>query len=206
MLLRLLGPIEVGGASIAAAKHRSLLTALAIGRGQAADADQLIDDLWGESPPTSAPKLLQVYVSQLRKLLPPGARIVTRPAGYALEVDPAEVDVAVFERLVVDGRGALRSGNAALAASLLRRSLDLWRGQAFGDIRFEAFAADEARRLEGLRDTARLDRIDADLRLGRHTELLGELDGLLANDPADERLAAFAVLATYRASGAADAR
>ena len=160
MLLRLLGPIEVDGASIAAAKHRSLLAALAIRRGQVADADELIDALWGESPPASAPKLLHVYVSQLRKQLPAGIRVATHSAGYLLEIEAPDVDIAAFERLVAEGRAANASGNPLLGASLLRRALALWRGPAFADVRYEPFVADEVRRLEAVRDRALLERID----------------------------------------------
>ena len=209
MRLRVLGALEVAGPdgprALAATKLRLLLSALAIRRGSVVSTDELIDALWGEEPPASSAKLLQIYVSQLRKLLPAGLAIATRPAGYALEVDPSDVDAARFETYLAEGRSALRSGNAALAAAALARGLALWRGAAYADVRYEPFATDEAERLESLREAAIEDRIEADLRLGRHAEVLGELRGLLAADPTRERLAAQAVLAAYRTGGPTDA-
>ena len=161
--------------------------------------------MWGEDAPASAPKLLQVYVSQLRKVLPLGLRIATDTAGYRLQVDADEVDAARFERLLAEGRDALAGGNPALAASLLRRALDLWRGPAFADVRYEEFAREEAERLESLRTRALADRLDAEIRLGRDPEALGELRGLLAADPTAEHLAVLAMLAAYRVEGPADA-
>lgn len=209
MLLRVLGPLEVlgpnGPMALGAAKPRTVLAALAMQPGQAVDTDLLIDALWGEDPPASASKLLQVYVSQLRKALPAGIAIATTSAGYRLDVDPAETDVVRFERLLADGRAALASGNPALASSALRRALALWRGPAFADVRYEEFARDEVERLQGLRALALEERIEADLRLGHHAEILGELRGLLAADASNERLAGQTILAAYRASGTADA-
>lgn len=209
MLLRVLGPLEAAGDRgpivIDAAKPRTLLAALVLRRGATATSDQLIDALWGEAPPASAQKLLQVYVSQLRHALPAAIDIQTRPTGYALALDDDELDAAVFERLVSDGRASFRSGNPALAASTLRRGLALWRGPAYADVRYEPFAIEEAERLERLRDLALEDRLEADLRLGRHGEILGELRGLLATDPTRERLAAVAMLAAYRSAGPAEA-
>src|SRR5688572_21041858 len=142
--LRVLGPLEVTGtdgpAAVSAPKPRALLAAFAIGRGSTRTTDELIDALWGESPPPSAVKLLQVYVAQLRRVLPADLSIVTRGSGYALETDPGSIDAVQFERLVAEGRDALRANNAALAASLLTRALALWRGPAYADVRYEPFA------------------------------------------------------------------
>ena len=110
MLLRVLGSLEVAGSdgpvALGAAKPRALLAALAINRGSICTADALIDALWGDTPPASAAKLLQVYVSQLRRVLPPGIRIVTGTAGYRLELDASEVDAVRFERQLDEGRAA----------------------------------------------------------------------------------------------------
>ena len=182
-----------------------LLAALAIERGRPHDADALIDALWGEDPPASAGKLLQVYVSQLRKVLPPGMRIATEPAGYVLQVHREDVDAERFETLAAEGRLALAADNAALAASLLRRATELWRGPAFADVRYEEFAREEAERLETLRRLVHIDRFDAELRLGRHREVLGELRAALSTDPTDERLAMLAMTAAYRVGGGSDA-
>jgi predicted ATPase/DNA-binding SARP family transcriptional activator len=209
LLLRVLGPLEVSGSrgpvAIGAAKPRALLAALAVHRGQAVMTDVLIDALWGEGPPSSASKLLQVYVSQLRKTLPTGVVIGTTPTGYRLDVDPDETDADRFERLLADGRKALASGNPALASSVLGRALALWRGPAYSDVRYEEFARDEIDRLEGLRTLALEERAEADLRLGRHAQIVGELRGRLASDPTNERLAGQAILAAYRTAGTADA-
>jgi predicted ATPase/DNA-binding SARP family transcriptional activator len=207
--LRVLGPVEVAGSdgpiSLSAPKPRALLAAFAIERGSTRTTDELIDALWGESPPASAGKLLQVYVAQLRRILPPGISIVTRGSGYALDTDPGAIDAVRFERLVADGRDALRADNPALAASILSRALALWRGPAYADVRYEPFAQQEVARLERMREHALEDRIEADLRLGRHAEIVAELRGHLATDPAHERLGRQAMLAAYRAGQAPEA-
>lgn len=209
MLLRVLGPLELvgdaGPVALAAAKPRTLLAALAVRRGVPQGADVLMDALWGEQLPASAAKLLQVYVSQLRRALPRGAVIRTKPAGYLLEIDDRDLDSAVFERAVSEGRAAASAGNHALAASMFRRALDLWRGPAYADVRYEEFARAEIERLERLRALAINDRIESDLCLGRHTEILGELRGLLATEPTNEALARQAMLAAYRSGGADEA-
>jgi predicted ATPase/DNA-binding SARP family transcriptional activator len=200
--VRVLGPVELvaedGPVPLGAPKQRRLLSALVVHAGEARSADLLIDAIWGPSPPASAAKLLQTYVSQLRKVLPPPARICTRGAGYALELEDESLDAARFERLLVESRAASREGNPALAASLLRRALGLWRGQAYGDFAYEEFARAEAERLEELRLVALEERIEAELGLGRHDDLLPELRSLAAAHPERERLQAQAMLAFYR--------
>jgi predicted ATPase/DNA-binding SARP family transcriptional activator len=209
LLLRVLGPLEIAGeagpVALAAPKLRALLAALTIRRGGMWTTDELMDALWGEQPPPSAPKLLQVYVSQLRRALPDGARIVTRGRAYGLELQPDQLDAAVFERLVAEGREASRASNPALTASILRRALGLWRGTAYADVRYEPWALEVAERLDRLRETALEDRATADLRLGRHAEVVGELRGLVAADPTRERLAELAMLAAHVAEGPAEA-
>ncbi len=209
MPLRVLGPLEVGGPDghvpLGGAKPRALLAALAIRRASICTTDELVDAVWGESPPASASKLLHLYVSQLRKVLPPDLRIVTTPAGYILELDPAEMDAVTFERWLGEGRAALGAANPALAASTLTRALALWQGPAYADVRYEDFAAEEVERLERLRELALQTRIDADLQLGRHAEILGELRGLVAADPTSEQLAGLAMLAAYRTAGPPEA-
>jgi predicted ATPase/DNA-binding SARP family transcriptional activator len=209
VLLRVLGPLEVSGpdgpVALGATKPRTVLAVLAIHRGQAVDTDLLTDALWGEGPPASAWKLIQVYISQLRKALPSGIAIATTAAGYRLDIAPAATDVVRFEQLLADGRAALATGNPALASSALARALALWRGPAFADVRYDEFARDNVERLEGLRALALEERIESDLQLGRHAGILGELRGLLAADPSNERLAGQTMLAAYRAAGTADA-
>lgn len=207
--LRVLGPTEVlgddGPAKIGAGQPRTVLAALALSAGTTCTTDALIDAVWGESPPASASKLLQVYVSRLRKLLPAGIGIETRPTGYHRKVDPSAVDAVRFEREVGDGRAALEAGNPALAAAVLARALALWRGPAYADVRYAPFAEAEIERLERLRDFCVELRTDAQLDLGHHADVLAELRGRLIEDPANETLAARAILAAYRTSGAAEA-
>ena len=207
--IRVLGPLEVVGAegvvALTAAKERLLLVSLLIDPGKVRSPDSLIEALWGASPPRSAPKLLQVYVSKLRKSLPAPVEIRTRDAGYMLEISGGLIDSVRFERLLDEGREAGRAGNHALAGSLLRRGLALWRGPAFGDLAYEEVAHAEAERLEELRLVASEERIAAELAVGLHVELLPELQVLARAHPLRERLQAQAMLALYRAGHQADA-
>jgi DNA-binding SARP family transcriptional activator len=124
---RLLGPLEArapdGPVPLGGTKQRALLALLLLDANRMVTRERLIDGIWGDDPPPSAVKGVQLYVSNLRKLLPSGA-IVTRPSGYALEVDPADVDLVRFERLVAEARAS----EPRLAARLLREALGLWRG------------------------------------------------------------------------------
>ena len=200
--VRVLGAIEVvgddGPVSLGAAKLRRLLASLVIHRGETCSADVLIEAVWGATPPVSARKLVQVYVSQLRRTLPADARIVTNGSGYALDLDPASLDATRFERLLAEGRAALRRDNGELAASLLDRALALWRGTAYADFAYEDFAHGEVERLEDLRLVAHEERIAAGLELGLHADLLGEVLRLAAAHPERERLQGQAMLALYR--------
>jgi len=186
-------PIELGGQ-----KRRALLAALLLKADEVVTRDELIDALWGEDPPDTARNTLQVYVSQLRKLLPEGL-LETTPAGYRLAIDPGAVDLFEFERLTQAGRSALTIGDAAGAAETLRRALDLWRGSPTDLPQLEAL------RLEELRLTALEDRTDAELALGRHVQLVGELERLVAEQPLRERVRGQLMLALYRSGRQADA-
>jgi predicted ATPase/DNA-binding SARP family transcriptional activator len=206
--IRVLGPVELGGATgalpLTAEKQRRLLAALVARAGEACPTDVLTDVVWGASPPSSADKLLQVYVSQLRKLLCP-ASIRRRGASYALELNGGSVDAIRFERLLEEGKAALKTGNAALAASLLRRGLELWRGRAYGEFGYDEFARGEAERLEELRLAALEARFEAELALGRHADLVPELCALAAEHPLREPLQAQAMLALYRSGRQSEA-
>jgi len=209
---RLLGPLEVtlGGRafSLGGANPRALLAVLALDLGRVVALDRLVDDLWGEDAPATAAHAIQVNVSTLRKAFEPavGRRIiVTRPPGYLLELDPDSVDVHRFQRLAADGRAALADGDPALASRLLQEGLSLWRGPALADFAYEPFAQGEIARLEELRLAALEDRIEADLALGRHDELVGELEGLVAAEPLRERVRGQLMLALYRSGRQADA-
>jgi len=199
--IRVLGPLELvadAGPVPLPTKQRRLLAALAICVGETRSPDLLIDAVWGEAPPVSASNLLQVYVSQLRKTLPAPARIATSGSGYALDVPEESLDAARFERLLQEGREAASDGNPALAASLLRRALALWRGQAYSEFAYEQFAHAEAERLDELRLVALEERLEAELALGRHAELLPELQSLATAHPMRERLQAQMMLGLYR--------
>src|SRR4051794_9509887 len=149
-------PIALGGQ-----KRRAALAVLLLEANQVVSRDRLIDALWGEEPPDTANNTIQVYISQLRKLLPDGA-LETAAPGYRLAVDADTVDLFEFIRLSEEGRTALATGDAASAAEALRASLDLWRGPPLADLAWEPFAHAEIGRLEELRLAALEDRIDAD--------------------------------------------
>ena len=209
MEIRVLGPVEIvadDGSRLPVAKQpRRLLAALIAQAGRTASSDYLIEALWGESPPPSAEKLLQVYVSQLRKAVPDQAWIQTQGSGYRIERGEAPIDADQFERLVEEARAASVEGNAELAASRLRRATALWRGAAYGEFAYENFARHEAERLENLRWDAIEERIDAELGAGRHAELLSDLHGLAALEPLRERLQAQLMLALFRSGRQSEA-
>src|SRR5919109_2135269 len=204
----LLGPLAVtsNGEAVALGgqKRRALLAVLLLEANQVVSRDRLIDALWGEEPPDTARNTIQVYVSQLRKLLPEGMLETVAP-GYRLAVEPDSVDLFEFVRLSEEGRGALAAGDAAGAAETLRAALALWRGPPLADLAWEPFAQSEIVRLEELRLAALEDRIDADLALGRHGQLVSELEQLVAEHPLRERLRAQLMLALYRSGRQADA-
>lgn len=208
MEYRVLGPLEVrdGGRSLplAGAKQRALLALLLVNANHVLSRDRLIDELWGDEPPETAVQSLQVYVSRLRKLLPADT-LLTRPPGYLLEVGPDELDLQRFERLLADGHEALAEGDAARASSVLQEALALWRGPALAEFAYEPFAQPEIGRLEDLRLAAVEQRIEADLALGRHADLIGELEALIAENPYRERLRGALMLALYRSGRQAEA-
>jgi predicted ATPase/DNA-binding SARP family transcriptional activator len=201
--VRLLGPVSVfvDGEPVALGgqKRRALVAALALEAGQVVSRDRLIDTLWGEDPPDTARNTLQVYVSQVRKLLPDGL-LETTANGYRLAVDPGAVDAFEFERLTQTGRSALTIGDAAGATETLSAALALWHGPEPTDL-----PQAETIRLEELRLSALEDRIDAELALGRHRQLVGELERLVADQPLRERLRGQLMLALYRSGRQADA-
>src|SRR5919198_3689410 len=204
----LLGPLEVtrdgAPAALGGQKQRTLLAALLLEANRVVSSDRLIDAVWGEAPPETARNTLQVYISQLRKLVPDGA-LEAVPPGYRLVVDPATIDLFEFVRLSDEGRSAIAAGNAAGAAEALRTALALWRGAPLADLAWVPFAQAEIVRLEELRAAAFEDRIDADLALGRHHQLVPELELLIGEHPLRERLRGQLMLALYRAGRQADA-
>jgi YVTN family beta-propeller protein len=204
----ILGPLEVrdGERAVALAdgRQRLLLAVLLLHANQAVSSDRLIDALWGEAPPASAKGSLHNLVSGLRKALG-NRRLVTHGHGYLLQVADEELDARRFDALSTGGRAALAADQPERAAKLLRDALALWRGPAFGDLAYESALQDGAASLEERRLAAVDDRIDADLALGRHAELIAELDRLVAEHPLRERLRGQQMLALYRAGRQAHA-
>jgi DNA-binding SARP family transcriptional activator len=141
MEIRVLGPLEAFvGASplLPGGKSRALLARLALDANRTVSVERLVDDLWGEAAPRSASKMVQIYVSQLRKVLPPDV-LRTRPPGYVIDLDPEVLDVTRFARLRSAGRAALGAGDASTAAAHFRDALALWRGQALADVLLRQF-------------------------------------------------------------------
>jgi DNA-binding SARP family transcriptional activator len=202
---RILGALEArdpagGAVALGGQKQRALLALLLLHAGRVVPTDRLVDDLWGEHPPPTAQSSLQNLVSQLRKLLGRDL-VVTRAPGYVLQIDAAQVDLRRFEQMLAKARELEPSPRA----QLLRQALDLWRGPPLADFAFERFAENEIGRLEDLRLAAVEERIDADLELDRHAELVGELEGLVAENPYRERLRGQLMLALYRSGRQAEA-
>jgi predicted ATPase/DNA-binding SARP family transcriptional activator len=204
----ILGPLAVWKDGeelhLGAAKQRGLLTILVLHRNQLVATPRLVEELWGDAPPARAIKTVQVYVAELRKLL--GADVIeTRPGGYVLRVEPGALDVERFESLADRGRSLLAAAASAEASAALASALELWRGPALADLQHEAFARHEANRLEELRLVTVAQRLEADLALGRHLEVVPELDVLIRENPLQERLRELLILALYRSGRQADA-
>src|SRR5213080_4904474 len=198
MDVRMLGPLEAsaGGRplSLGGGKPRALLAMLALQASSPVSTDHLIEGLWGEQPPATATKMIQIFVSQLRKALDASGdagRLVTRGRGYELRIDPDDVDALRFERL--------------LEAQVPRKALALWRGPPLEELAGEPFAPAEIRRLEELRLAALELAIEQDLAAGRHRAVIGELDALVAREPLNERLHAQRMLALYRSGRQSEA-
>jgi DNA-binding SARP family transcriptional activator len=207
MEFRLLGPLEaVDGATpvaLGSRKPRALLARLLLDANKTVSVDRLVDDLWGEHLPDSAVKMVQIYVSQLRKVLPDGV-LRTQAPGYLVEVEPEAVDLSRFVRMRAEGRAALEAGDSAAADARLSGALGLWRGPALAELQ-EPFARVEGAHLEELRLGCLEDRIEADLAGGRHGDVAGELEAAAAQHPLRERLHRQLILALYRAARQAEA-
>jgi DNA-binding SARP family transcriptional activator len=216
MRFGVLGPLEVeaddGPVVLGGPKERLLLALLLTRPNQVVSVDALVRGLWGEQPPATAAKTLQSHIKRLRRVLEPdrargaaGQVLITRPPGYLLRVEPGTLDATRFEELTAKAARALADGAARAAGSMLREALGLWRGQAFEEFADSDVAAAEADRLGELRLGAVEDRLEAELRLGRHRELVAELESLIRKYPLRERLWAQLMLALYRAGRQADA-
>ncbi|MGZ4400742.1 MAG: BTAD domain-containing putative transcriptional regulator, partial [Gaiellaceae bacterium] len=204
---RLLGPVEVvvDGRAIALGgmKQRALLALFVLHANEVVSRDFLIDELWGERAPASAEHSIVVYVSRLRKALQAhGAGkmpiLGAEARGYVLRIEPEQIDVQRFERALERGGRALAEGATSEAADILRSACVEWRGEPLSDLGSAPFVEGASWRLAELRLAALESRIDADLALGRHAELVGELESLVRRDPLNERLCAQLMVALYR--------
>jgi DNA-binding SARP family transcriptional activator len=202
---RILGPLEVLADNgeplmLAGAKQRAVLVLMLLRANHVVSTEFLVDALWGEQPPRTATTSLQNSISALRKVLGPDL-LVTQPPGYRLVAPPEAVDLGRFEALAVSAREL----EPRQRAERLREALALWRGEPFAEVAFEPFAAAEIRRLEELRQSVLEDRIEADLACERHTELVPELEGIVARNPLRERPRAQLMLALYHSGRQPDA-
>ena len=215
MQFQILGTLEArrdrNQVALGPAKQRTLLAILLVHANELVSSDRLIEELWPQ-PPETAANTLQVYVGKLRKALEPerrsgasGELLVTRAPGYMLRVEAGELDSERFETLLGDGTSARERGDHADAAEALSAALSLWRGDALAEFAYEPFAQGEIARLEELRTIAVEERLEADLALGRHSAVLGELETLVREHPLRERLHAQLMLALYRCGRQADA-
>jgi predicted ATPase/DNA-binding SARP family transcriptional activator len=204
----MLGPLEVRGegdrpVEIAGTRLRALLIRLALDASRPVSVASLTDAVWDDRPPADEANALQTLVSRLRRTLGHPESVIQSPAGYRLSLERDDVDVYRFERAAAEGASALRAGDPAAAASRLAEALALWRGAALADV--GAFADASRARWHDLRLAAQVDRIDAELRLGRAAAVTAELDALTGEHPLHERLAALQMTALAATGRQADA-
>jgi len=211
MDFRILGPLEAlegrQRVALGGSKRRGVLALLLLHANETLSTDRMIDELWGEHPPAAAAKTLQVHISRLRKALGGGSAdvVVTRDHGYELQLDPEHLDAHRFERLVAEARTELDGGRPEAAMPALEQALSLWRGPPLADLAYEAFAQREIARLDELHAVALEWLVEAKLVLGRHGEVIGQLESLVDEYPYREGLRAQLMLALYRADRQADA-
>jgi DNA-binding SARP family transcriptional activator len=206
---RILGPLEVvgecGAVELGGPKQRATLGILLLSANRVVPIDRLADELYAGAAPATALKQVQRQIMDLRRTTGEPAAIETRSPGYVLRIGPDQLDLAVFERLTREAADALGVGDAGLAEELLRRALGLWRGPALADLTYEPFARAAIERLEEIRVAAVQRRIEAALALGRHGDLVGELEQLVAEHPLREPFRAQLMLALYRSGRQAEA-
>jgi DNA-binding SARP family transcriptional activator len=215
---RVLGPFDVvvGGRSLplGGPKQRVVLASLALRPNEVVPVEAIVEAVWGDAPPASSLPVVRTYISRLRRVLGTGSpaaasgaavHVASRPPGYVLETDAEQVDAHRFEALVARARGELDAGDHAAAAATLRRALGLWRGDVLTGLTTGHRVQAAAARLGAMRLAALEDRIDADLALGRHAALVGELEELTTQHPFRERMWGQLVLALYRSGRQADA-
>jgi DNA-binding SARP family transcriptional activator len=204
---RILGPLDAvddaAPVELTGGKQKALLALMLLHADRVLPVDRIVDDLWGDEVPESARKMVQIFVSQLRKQLPAGL-IQTRAPGYRCVLDGHTLDLHVFDALHAKGRDASTAGDPEAAAGALREALELWRGTPLAEFQ-EPFAENERARLLEQQLACREQRIEADLELGRHVDLVGELDILVRRHPLRERLRSQQMLALYRGGRHAEA-
>ncbi|MGI3203479.1 AfsR/SARP family transcriptional regulator [Streptomyces sp. GLT-R25] len=209
MRFRVLGPVCLEPRTPSAPKQRAVLATLLVRAGAVVPAGALFDELWPDGPPRTAATTLQVYVSHLRKALTQGGHgrgpLETRPPGYLLRVEPGELDLRRFEELLSRGRAAFGACDFAAASRELTEALALWSGPALSGVPQGEVLTAAAVRLDELRFEALELRIEADLRLGRHHEVTGELMELARAHPLREQLHCQLMEALRRAGRTTDA-
>src|SRR5262249_6156114 len=197
-----LGPVRASrrGREIALGgpKQRAVLALLTLEAGRVVPAARLVEEVWRGDPPPGVVKTLRSYISRLRTLLAPEVDLAARGGGYRLTVDGGLIDVDRFERLALAGHAALDSGDPGAAGARFAEALGMWHGTALADVADVDSLALESARLEELRLTTIEGRIEADVELGRHAQVIGELERLVAEYPVRERLWRPPVLALYR--------
>jgi DNA-binding SARP family transcriptional activator len=205
----ILGPLEVARdgepVALGGLKQRATLAILLLQPNRVVSVDRLADDLYAGAAPVTAVAQVQRQISELRKALGSASAIETRAPGYVIRLSPEQLDLARFERLTEEANRALIARDSGLAADLLRQALALWRGAPLADLAYESFAQTSIARLEEIRLAALEQRIEADLALGRHGELVGELEQLVFEHPLRERLRGQLMLALYRSGRQAEA-
>lgn len=205
---RILGSLEAvrpgEQCALGGAKQRALLAILLVNANRVVSTDALIEALWPDKPPGKSQTAIQGYVSALRKELTRAA-IVTEAAGYRLPLESDQLDALRLETLAQRGRCALAQGDPVEAAAHFADALSLFRGTPLADFTYNGWARSEIERIEELRLACTEDRIEADLEVGRHTELVGELDALISDHPTRERFRAQLMLALYRSGRQAEA-
>jgi DNA-binding SARP family transcriptional activator len=209
MEFRVLGPLQVAvdgrAITIASRRQRALLALLLVHANHVVGADRILDDLWADETLVSGHDAIVFHVSRLRRALgADGDRIETRDGGYALHVDPGEIDAVRFEQLAAAGHDHL-GDDATAAARQLTEALALWRGEPFEDLVELPFTSAEIHRLEELRLRVSEDRFEAELALGHHATVVAELDRFVDREPLRERARASLMLALYRSGRQADA-
>jgi DNA-binding SARP family transcriptional activator len=206
---RILGPLEVvadgSPVRLGGPRQRATLAILLLNANRVVSVDRLADDLYAGAAPVSAVTQVQRQISELRKLLGTKHGIETQPPGYVLRLAAEQLDLKRFERLAADAGSSLDRGDAEGAANLLRDALDLWRGSPLADLAYESFAQSAIARLREIRLSTLEQRVDADLSVGRHAQLVGELEQLVAENPLQERFAEQLMLAFYGSGRQAEA-